>query len=191
MIKSLKRTTVILVTTYTLLFGLSKDQESVLQRAYIIGGLTVADDGMTFEKTISSIALAESSAGKELIGDTRADGELVGLYKSSLGVCQVRLMTAKEVIKKDKFMNKQFSHLLIDNDNMIIKMLLSSPDFNILIASTYIKMNYNRSLHKGVKPLFGTISLYNGGWHNEIYYGRVMKRMKHIEKLEELGLFLK
>ena len=51
----------------TSILAFSTDQKEILNEAYNIGGLIKAKDGMTFEKTLRSIALTESSAGKYVV----------------------------------------------------------------------------------------------------------------------------
>ena len=163
-----------------LLFGISESQLQILQMAYNIGKSTVADDGMTFEQTAASIALVESSAGLRLIGDQGINGKL---RNASMGVMQVRLSTAKEVIKKDQRMNKYFSHLL-HSDQKLISMLLGNHRFNLLISLTYLRMQYDYALLLGYpKPYFRAISRYNGGNYNTLYFNRVIKARRLVQKL--------
>jgi hypothetical protein len=164
---------------------MTNDQIHNLQVAYSIGKITRANDGMSFEKTLSSIVLRESSARNNQIGDDRFnDRSKKPTIESSLGLAQVKVSTAKEVARKVKSLN--WVNLL--SDEMIAGFLLKNNQFNVLIAAHYIRMNYNRALKRRMwNPLFKTISRYNGGWNNKIYYHKVMEDMKVIEKLIKRG----
>ena len=156
----------------------TKSQKDNLNIAYNIGKQISAKDGMTFENTLRSIAFTESSAGENIIGDRHWTRQL---SKASLGTYQVRVMTAKEVIKKDKFMNKHFSYLLEDEDKLI-RMLLEENEFGALVAGHYLKMNYNYAVKKGIDPYFYTVSRYNGGSNNTVYVERIRNNIKKIKK---------
>ena len=147
-------------------------QKSTMNEAYGIGKQIEANDGMTFGKTLRSIAFSESSAGVYKVGD---NGDALGAY-------QIHLPTAKEVIKKDKFMNKYFSHLLKD-DKKLKEMLKNKSEFGALVAGTYIKSNYNKALKKGYKdPYFYAVSKYNGGARNFTYVKKIRQNIEFIKK---------
>jgi len=166
----------------TQLFALNNIQVNNLKLAYNIGKQIKSNDGISFENTLCAIMLTESSAGMEVIGDKYKDGKLKSLYDSSLGVFQIRLITAKEVIKKDKFMNKYFNHLLY-NDKKLVNLLLLDTEFSAMIACTYLKMTYNYALkHKHKSSWRSAISRYNGGWNNTVYIERVMKRYENFKR---------
>lgn len=112
-------------------------------------------------------------------------GQLKPLGKSSLGGFQIKLSTAKYIIKKNKM--KQYYNLL-KHDTILINRLLVDYKFSARIALQYLIMNYHEaSDRKMLNPYFKTISRYNGGWYNKVYYGKVMDRMKTIKKLISLG----
>jgi len=164
----------------------SSQQIQNLQIAYSIGKITRAEDGTTFEKTLPSIMLRESSAKNNIIGDDKnKNGSKRSFTDSSLGVMQVRVSTAREISKKVTAMN--WVNKL--SDHKIANMLKNNNQFNILIAAHYIRINYNLSLRrKYIDPIFKTISRYNGGWHNKTYYSKVIKNMKSIKKLIKKGI---
>ena len=170
-------TTTITTMLFTNLMGLTLDQENVIKSGYNIGKQIKAKDGMTFENTTASISITESSAGLNIIGDEHHSKKL---RLASLGAYQIRLVTAKEIITKDKQMNKYYGYLLQPNrENHLITLLLTNIEFSAMIAATYIKMNYNRALKNGHgNPLYYAISKYNGGSRNTPYYKRVIKNMK-------------
>lgn len=70
-------------------------------------------DGHSFEQTLCAMALTESSAGRNIIGDQYIYSKHSGLTEASLGVLQVRLITAREMIKKEKYMNENYLHFYV------------------------------------------------------------------------------
>jgi len=83
------------------LFALSPIQNNILKMAYKTASQYKAKDGHIFNDTICSILLTESSAGRYLIGDNYfTNGKEKPFLLKSLGVGQVRLETAIELIKK-------------------------------------------------------------------------------------------
>ena len=179
---------VLLILTTLPLYSLNTLQINNLKTVYNLGKKIKASNGFSFENTLCAIMLQESSAGLELIGDKYKNGKLKSLYDSSLGIFQIKLNTAKEVIIKDKFMNKNFKHLL-KNDKALVNMLLVSVQFSTLIASTYLKINYEIALKRRYKnPWKSTISRYNGGWNNTKYKSKIFKRLKYLKKLKIKGI---
>ena len=64
-------------------------------------------------------------------------------------------------------------------DLELAQLLLSDLKFNVTIGTLYLITNYDYALkHHLWNPYFKTISRYNGGWRNKIYYKRVMKNMR-------------
>ncbi len=165
--------------------AISTKQLSNLQIAYSMGKISRANDGMSFEKTASSILLRESSARSGQIGDDRnKDGSKRTKVNSSLGDMQVRVVTAREVAKKVKSLN----WVNTMSDEAIANLLLENTQFNVLVAVHYIRIYYNVALKKGLsRPLYRAISRYNGGWNNTEYYTKVMKNMKTITNLIKEG----
>jgi len=177
----MRKIATILLIAGTSLFAVSAEQEKIMQESYNIGKQIVAKDGTSFEWTLTAIGLTESSAGKNIIGDEHHTKKLV---KASLGVYQIRLATAKEIIKKDKLMNKYYAYLLED-ENRLATLLLTNSKFSGSLAATYLKMMYNRGLKKHLwNPHFYAVSKYNGGAHNKTYYNRVMNNLKTIRRLK-------
>lgn len=165
--------------------ALSEKQMDNLQIAYSIGKITKANDGMTFEKTLASIMLTESSAGKNLVGDDRyKNGTKKPLYKSSLGTMQMQISTARWLSKKYDAL--QWVQRL--NDKQLTAQILNNSKFACILAGYYILYNYELAQRKGMwNPYYKTISRYNGGWKNETYFRRVMKNMKLVNKLIKEG----
>ena len=163
------------------LFALSEKQKQNIIEAYNVAKLVKAKDGFSFENTVTYIMLQESSAGLELIGDKYKNGKLKPLLKSSIGIMQIKVSTARETIRKTPFLKKHFSNLLTD-DKRIINMLLTSSEFSSLIASHYLVRCYEEAKRKGYSnPYFRAISRYNGGWNNQTYYSKIMKRKYFIK----------
>jgi len=176
---------ILILFSFLELYAFSNEQITNLRIAKSIGEITVANDGMTFEKTLCSIMLRESSARNLIVGDDRKNGKRLKLEDSSIGVMQVRVLTVREVSKRVKSLN--WVNKL--SNSSIARLLKNNNQFNILICAHYIRMNYNYALKKKMwNPLFKTISRYNGGWYNKTYYKKVMKDMKQIEKLINKGI---
>jgi len=169
-----------LIITSSLFAGVfTESQKESLNEAYHIGKQMKANDGMTFEQALRSIAFSESSAGRFLVGDVHSSKDP---FKASHGVYHVRFKTAREIIKKDKWMNNHFAYLLKD-DNELLRMLQEESRFGALIASTYLKMNYNHALKNNIEnPWERAVSRYNGGNNNVVYIAKIRKNMKLIKK---------
>lgn len=174
--KTLIMSSLLLCTMSTKSFGtnhLSLTQISNLKIGHEIGSLMIAKDGLSFEKTICSIILTESSANNRLVGDSG----------KSFGLMQVQVATVREVAKKVPTLR----WLKAIGDKQVKRMLVNNNIFNVLIGSNYLRLNYNLSLKRGYEnPYFKTISRYNGGWYNTGYFKRVMVNMKKIQMLIKL-----
>ncbi len=129
-------------------------------------------EGKTLEHTAMSICLTETNAGRMKIGDIKKKNP--NILKSSLGIMQVRLQTAKFIAKKLKM-----KEVLELSDVELMNKLLSDNKFNAKIAIRYLVWLSNRT-----KNHFTAVSRYNGGNVNYPYYNRVMKNMKTIKKNE-------
>ena len=168
----------LLLLYFSLSFGFTSYQKSIIRDAYNIGKLIKAKNGMTFENSLASIVFTESSAGKYIVGDRFSKY----LRDASLGPFQIRVKTAKWIIKTDKFCNKHFKWLLKDED-VLITYLLTKPKFGAILAGTYLKIYYNVGLKRGYQnPWEYAISRYNGGNKNYKYIKRVRKNMKMLRR---------
>jgi len=167
------------------LFAMSREQISVLQTAYSMGKMIKAKNGTSFENTLAAIALTESSAGVDIVGDDRTKtGEKKLLVDSSLGCMQIRISTAKELAKKYKII----SWLSNYSDEELGFKLMSSNQLSAMIAGLHIAHYYDVALsRKWKRPWFKTISRYNGGWNNTYYFNKVKKNMKIIKRLVKNG----
>jgi len=93
-----------------------------IQDVYTIGKTIVASDGMSFEKTLPSIMGQESSWGVNVIGDKYDNnGKLKSVYDSSLGNFQIKLSTAKLIIKEYPQLYKKYKYLIYDGNSVYIK----------------------------------------------------------------------
>ena len=97
------------------LFALDNIQINVLKTAYQEASIYKAKDGHVFNDTVCSIVLAESSAGKQLIGDNYINGKEKPFILKSLGVGQVKLETAIIVISKYPKYFKKYLYFIHEN----------------------------------------------------------------------------
>lgn len=93
---------------------LSEDQLRTLNITYNTALEWKKRTGLSFERTVCGIQLAESSAGKEIIGDTFMDGKNVDLIDSSLGTMQTQPRTARWMITIDPYLNEKYGEFLYD-----------------------------------------------------------------------------
>lgn len=237
----------------TFLYGYSEYQISVLNEVYNTGLEMKAIDGHSFEKTLCAMALTESSAGKNIVGDQQIHSKYSGLTEASLGVLQTRVITAREMMLKESYMHENYYYLYVPHrltqkftkikrkinkftkivnnpkyydgindkkdkqvlkwanrvldknkelykeyygfsllDTVLVSKLLGDIHFNTIVAHSYLKYNYDRAVRENRgNPYFGAISKYNGGWHNNLYYERVKKNMKEINRLVKEGIIHK
>lgn len=110
-----------------------------------------------YPSTIVAIAKAESSLGKEVLGDD----------KKSLGLMQFQVATVRWLSTKykclkfiKKLSDKSIETMLLRNDAMSIKLACLHFEF--------WRKRYN---------YFVAISKHNGGFNNRTYYNRVRSRM--------------
>ena len=103
----MKKIILILIITISV-YGYSEAQLENLNRIYNIGLQMKKKTGMSFEKTLCAIALTESSAGVNIIGDQYTSSNIVLLVDSSLGIMQERLVMIKELLKKDAYIKKYY-----------------------------------------------------------------------------------
>ena len=104
------------------LFGLSTRQLNIVKNVYQECSKYRATDGFSFENTCAAIALTESSAGKNIIGDQGDDPTI--LVQSSLGVLQIRVKTVLEVLKNFPSLRKQYASLWHPDTDVIDKYVL-------------------------------------------------------------------
>jgi len=135
-----------------------------------------------FPKTLAAICLSESTAGKleskgkhtitDLDKKNRKD-----ITKASLGVMQIRIETAKDMIK---FYNLKYLKNLSDKE--LAERLLNDINASTEIATLYFITNFNY-----YKNFYVAISRYNGGTRNKKYVLKVLKNLKIINKLVKNG----
>ena len=108
-------------------------------------------------------------------------GVLKPIYQSSLGGFQIKMSTARLVIRKFKL--KQYYYLLT-NDVALVNRLMLDIRFGVNIATRYLWMGYTEAKKRNMwNPYFKCISRYNGGWFNTTYYKKVMVDMKKLKVL--------
>jgi hypothetical protein len=118
----------------------------------------IAKQFTNYPSTIVAIAKAESSLGKEILGD---DGK-------SLGLMQLQVPTVRWIATKDKRIE-----WLKDLPTKSLQTLLLRSD-TISIMVTCIHFEYWRKRY----GYYCAVSKHNGGMHNQTYYDRIQKRMK-------------
>jgi len=162
------------------LMAISQYQINILQT--VIDNSKKQSDykGDTFPKTMASICLKESSAGKKesrnkyTIADIDESGKI---EHASLGILQIRVQTARYVFRK--FNIHKYDKL---SDHELAKLILNDHVLSIDIATKYFIVNINH-----YHSYFIAISRYNGGTKNITYVRGVMKNMKIINKLIHNG----
>lgn len=131
--------------------------------------------GKTYENTVSAICLTESSAGKNNVGDYRKHKALT---RASLGPMQIRLATARHVSQNVKGL-----HWI----NGLTDMQLAARLLGDLKLSAKIATYYVVFLHEQRRNSFNAVSGYNGGYHNQPYYDKVMKNRLIVDRLVSTG----
>ena len=125
------------------LYALDNIQLNVIKTAYKVASKYKASDGHTFNDTIASITLTESSAGKFLIGDNYIDGKEKPFIMKSLGVCQVKLETAILIISKYSKYFKKYINLIHQNKYVFKKYWKYLMNINYFF---YLKNKYEKRL---------------------------------------------
>ncbi len=137
--------------------SLSNAQKRVLRNV-----ITEAKKHTRYYTTIAAICLVESSAGanKNKIGD---DGR-------SYGIMQIQTKTVRWLASVNKAL--VWTNRLSDMD--IAKLLLTRLDFSVKVACAYIEH------YRKIKGYFKAVSIYNGGYKNYRYVGKVERAKKLI-----------
>lgn len=166
------------------LFGFTiAEQESNLKVAYEVGKTIVADDGTTFEHALATIMMNETSGGIFLIGDKYNKGKLKKIDKCSLGPFQVKLSTAKYLIRTYPRL-KQYKRYL-NNDKELINILLTETEKSAEIAGMYLLDRYQTAKRRNMsQPYWRAISAYNGGWNNTKYKRKFRHNLKFVKKVK-------
>lgn len=110
-----------------------------------------------YPETIQGILMQETLAG--LLG--RVGDRRLGFGKKSYGVMQVKLSTAKDVLKKHRGM-KEFKEALKYSDEELLARLIMDDAFNILVGTMYFKMHMDR-YEKKRRGWSKAVSAYNRG----------------------------
>lgn len=158
---------------------LSQKQIDTLNEIRAVAKSMPTKIGKTFEDTMSGIALTESSAGINNVGDLK-EGD-TNLYNASLGALQVRVGTVRYLSK----VKKKYRYLNEKTDKEIAFLLLENNKFNAETAMDYFLINYDRFK---VGKYFKAISLHNGGVRNYAYVDRVLNNIEIVKEAKEKGL---
>lgn len=166
----------------TNIFAMDSSQLNLAKKIYTIGKQFKTIDGMSIEKTLTAISLRESSLGKYVLGDKKENGEFKPLKEMSLGPFQIRVITAKEIIKNNE-LKKYYKYL--KNDTALINKLITDVEFGAKLSAYYFIHNYNEAVARGMsRPYFRAISRHNGGWNNKPYFQALMKNLRTVRKLD-------
>lgn len=173
--------TTIFLTTNVQARQLDKSQEKLAKQIYKIGKSFKTNDGMTIENTLTAISLRESSLGKFIVGDKLKNGNFKPIEEMSLGAFQIRLGTAKDVIKNNNLY--QYNYLLKD-DAKLVNRLLTDVKFSAILSAHYFIKNYNEALRRNMwNPYFRAVSRHNGGWTNNRYYRHFLKDIDKVKRI--------
>lgn len=154
---------------HTTEIDLSVEQQRVLLLAFKEG------KRFGFERTMQSLAFAETIAGRYNIGDT---DQKVG--ERAYGVAQIKLSTARQVLAKHRRFRKHPKYGLLKYDEQLITALMSDEEFNIRVAAyhlhdLYLKFKKDGETNKRALDL--AIKAYNCGLNricaNDQYLERV------------------
>lgn len=184
----LKRVSILFIflSFYCNLFALDENQIKLAKKIYNIGKTFKTVDGMSIEKTLTAISLRESSLGKFVLGDKKENGEYKPLKEMSLGPFQIRVFTAKEIIRKNKLKN-YYGYL--ENTTALINRLITDVEFSAQLAAYYFVRNYNEAVSRGMsRPYYRAISRHNGGWRNKAYFKALMKNLRHVREFDFVKL---
>lgn len=113
---------------------LTPKQQRILQMAYDIA----IKDGHTKPEMLQGIVYQESKAGA--MKSFKVAGQRYGLKTNEryYGIAQIKLVAAKDVLKKYPQLQEQY--LQTDTDEELIANLIMNEQFNLEIASKYLKM---------------------------------------------------
>lgn len=107
-------------------------------------------------------------------------GKLKPIDECSLGKFQVKLSTAKDMIRQYEHLAKYRRYLR--DDAKLINVLLLYDKRSALIAGTYLLNRYELAQRKGLsKPYWRAISAYNGGWNNTKYKNDFKRNRKIVD----------
>lgn len=163
-------------------FKLDDSQMKLAHEIYKIGKTFKTNDGMSIENTLTAISLRESSLGKFIVGDKKANGSFKPLTQMSLGPFQIRVGTAKDVIRNNNLYKYNY---LLNDDLKLVNKLLTDSKFGAIITGYYFIKNYNEALRRNMwNPYFRAVSRHNGGWNNKRYYKMFAKDINRIKKID-------
>lgn len=168
------------------LFALDDAQLNLAKKIYTIGKHFKTVDGMSIEKTLTAISLRESSLGKYVLGDKKENGEFKPVKEMSLGPFQIRVFTAREIIRNNEL---KAYYKYLDDTTALINKLITDVEFGAKLSAYYFIHNYNEAKARGMsRPYFRAISRHNGGWSNKPYFNALMKNLREVKNFEFVQL---
>jgi len=148
----------LILISFSFVFGLSQKQVYVVMKIK-----KIAREFTRYPTTIAAQSIVESSAGMFRVGD---DGV-------SLGVLHIQVPTVRFIASVDCALS--WTDKL--SDYQIALKLLSDDQFSVEVASRHLNYYMDRVGY------FKAVSIYNGGWNNKRYFGKVMKAKKQVNRL--------
>lgn len=149
--------------------NLSVEQQRVLLLAFKEG------KRFGFERTMQSLAFAETIAGRYNIGDT---DQKVG--ERAYGVAQIKLSTARQVLAKHRGFRKHPKYGLLKYDEQLITALMSDEEFNIRVAAYHLHdlyLKFKKDGKSNKRALDLAIKAYNCGLN------RICANDKYLERV--------
>ena len=145
---------------------LTPKQKATIQSAYQVGNLLIVN-GEQYGYTLATIALVETSARSNIIGD---DG-------TSFGLTQVQILTARRLLSKSTF----YRGLRAVSDEHLAYLLTTNNHFNLVMAGLYFKENLLR-----YKSYSKAVRRHNGyapkrGIYNTKYYTKFVNAMQIVK----------
>jgi len=175
--------TLIMSTLWAKSYPLTNDQKQKITIAYDIGKNITANDGMTFEYALPSIMGQESSFGVFVVGDKWGNGRLKSLYDSSLGNFQIKLSTAKLVIKKNPKLLKRYSYLVYEGKSIYHDFEKHKKQISIYETLTNKGINYFIRLKTTENKHLKKIEYYNHVLHSTTWINRFNNKNHKKHKL--------
>lgn len=129
-----------------------------------------------FERTMQSLAFAETVAGRYNIGDT---DQKVG--ERAYGVAQIKLSTARQVLTKHRLFRKHPKYGRLKYDEQLITALMSDEEFNVRMAAYHLHelyLKFKKDGEPNKRALDLAIKAYNCGLNRICANGEYLKRVK-------------
>ena len=111
-----------------ILKNVSEEQAHILNTAYAVA----KKDGLKDPKLLPAILIQETKAG--------ADPKYLNPKKGNFGISQIRINTAKEVLKQNNDLARRFKITANADNDTIAHKLTHDNSFSLAIASRYLSM---------------------------------------------------